>query len=42
MSDEGKAPEEGDPRTGLEEEILADEARLGPEDTFKFRCHPGV
>ncbi|NNM05665.1 MAG: YkgJ family cysteine cluster protein [Gemmatimonadetes bacterium] len=42
MSDEGKTPPEGDPRKMLEEEILADHPRLGPEDKFKFRCHPGV
>ena len=42
MSDEGKAPEDGDPRKMLEDEILADHPRLGPEDKFKFRCHPGV
>lgn len=42
MSDEGKTPESGDPRRMLENEILADHARLGPEDKFKFRCHPGV
>jgi Fe-S-cluster containining protein len=42
MSDEGKTPKEGDPRKLLEDEILADHPRLGPEDKFKFRCHPGV
>jgi Fe-S-cluster containining protein len=47
MSDEGKTPENGDPqdvlkKKVLQEEILAEEARLGPEDTFKFKCHPGV
>ena len=42
MSDAGKAPEAGDPRKMLEEEILEDQARLGPQDTFRFRCHPGV
>ena len=42
MSDEGKTPEEGNPRKLLEDEILADHPRLGPEDKIKFRCHPGV
>jgi Fe-S-cluster containining protein len=42
MSDEGKTPDEGDPLKKLEEEILEDQPRLGPNDTFKFRCHPGV
>jgi Fe-S-cluster containining protein len=42
MSDEGNTPEEGDPRRMLEEEILSDQPRLGPDDTFRFRCHPGV
>lgn len=26
----------------LTEKILTDHARLGPEDTFRFGCHPGV
>jgi Fe-S-cluster containining protein len=42
MSDEGKAPDHGDPRRLLEEEILEEQDRLGPKDTFRFRCHPGV
>jgi Fe-S-cluster containining protein len=42
MSDDGKSPEGGDPRKLLEEKILADHAHLGPDDRFKFRCHPGV
>jgi len=42
MSDDGKSPEAGDPRKLLEEKILADYARLGPNDRFKFGCHPGV
>ena len=42
MSDEGRTPDEGDPPKMLEEEILEDQPRLGPDDTFKFRCHPGV
>jgi Fe-S-cluster containining protein len=42
MSDVGKPPEGGDPQRFLEEEILEDQARLGPDDKFRFRCHPGV
>ena len=42
MSDHAATPESGNPRNALEEEILADHPRLGPDDTFKFRCHPGV
>ena len=42
MSDDGRTPDEGDPRNPLDEEIFAEEARLGPNDTFNFRCHPGV
>jgi hypothetical protein len=42
MSDAGNAPEAGAPRKLLEEEVMAEEARLGPDDTFRFRCHPGV
>jgi Fe-S-cluster containining protein len=41
MSDEkGSLPD--DPRQQLQERILADYPRLGPQDTFKFACHPGV
>jgi len=42
MSDDGKSPEAGDPREVLEEKILADHARMGPDDKFKFGCHPGI
>lgn len=28
--------------TQLQERILADYPRLGPDDTFRFGCHPGV
>lgn len=31
-----------DPRARLEEKILTDHRRLGPDDTFMFGCHPGV
>ena len=30
------------PRERLQEQILTDYPRLGPDDTFKFACHPGV
>ena len=39
MSDETPGK---DLREQLEEKILADYPRLGPDDTFKFSCHPGV
>ncbi len=42
MSDDGKPLETGDPRELLQEKILADHARLGPDDTFRFGCHPGI
>lgn len=42
MSEDGKGPVEGDPRESLKEKILEDHARLGPNDTFKFGCHPGI
>jgi Fe-S-cluster containining protein len=42
MSDDGKAPADGDSRKMLQDEILGDHPRLEPEDKFKFRCHPGV
>lgn len=29
-------------RQRLQDEILADAPRLGPDDTFRFACHPGV
>jgi uncharacterized protein len=31
-----------DPRQQLEEKILADHPRLGPDDTFRFACRPGI
>jgi Fe-S-cluster containining protein len=31
-----------DPRQRLQEKILADHPRLGPDDRFTFACHPGV
>jgi len=42
MSDEGKTPGDGDPRELLKEKILEDSSRLGPTDTFRFGCHPGI
>jgi len=42
MSDDGKTPAAGDPRELLQEKIIEDHARLGPDDTFRFGCHPGV
>jgi len=31
-----------DSRQRLQEKILTDYPRLGPDDTFQFGCHPGV
>jgi hypothetical protein len=31
-----------DPQQQLKEKILEEYPRLGPDDTFNFRCHPGV
>ena len=42
MTDEGRSQTPEDARGRLEEKILSDHARLGPDDTFKFACHPGV
>jgi Fe-S-cluster containining protein len=42
MSDEKRATPAEDPREKLEEEILKDAPRFGPEDRFEFACHPGV
>jgi len=42
MSDDGKSAPEGDQRELLKENILEDHTRLGPNDTFKFGCHPGI
>ena len=41
MSD-SQATGSADPREQFQEKILADSPRLGPDDTFKFACHPGV
>ena len=42
MGDEGRSMEGMDPREQLKEKILSEHDRLGPEDTFRFSCHPGV
>ena len=42
MSDEKCSRPANDPREQLQEKILADYPRLGPDDTFRFACHPGV
>ena len=42
MSDEGTPPLSDDPRVQLQEKILADCPRLGPDDTFQFACRPGI
>jgi uncharacterized protein len=42
MSDEGKVSDGGDPESPLQEKILTEHQRLGPDDTFTFACHPGV
>ena len=42
MSDENPPAPPQDPRAQLEEKILADYPRLGPDDTFKFACQPGI
>ena len=42
MTDESNLAKGGDPRELLREKILDEHDRLGPGDTFKFGCHPGV
>jgi len=42
VSDENAGPLPDDPREQLQEKILTDSPRLGPDDTFKFACHPGI
>jgi Fe-S-cluster containining protein len=36
------SPLPDDPHQALQKKILADHPRLGPDDRFKFACHPGV
>ena len=42
MSEQNDSPVSSDPSEQLREKILADYPRLGPKDTFKFACHPGI
>ncbi|NIO27709.1 MAG: YkgJ family cysteine cluster protein [Candidatus Latescibacteria bacterium] len=42
MSEEKRSPFPKDPQEQLQEKILKDYPRLGPEDTFTFSCHPGI
>ena len=42
MTDQNDSPDTQDPREMLQEKILADHPRLGPDDKFTFGCHPGV
>jgi Fe-S-cluster containining protein len=42
MSEEERSSLPRDPKEQLQEKIVADYERLGPNDTFKFGCHPGV
>jgi Fe-S-cluster containining protein len=42
MSDEKRSDPPKDSRRELEEKILKDSPRLGPDDRFTFACHPGV
>jgi len=42
MSHEETAASAVDARRELEEKILKDSPRLGPDDRFEFACHPGV
>ncbi len=42
MSDEKKPTPPSNPAEQLQEKILADYPRLGPDDSFRFGCNPGV
>ena len=42
MSKEDRSSSPKELRGQLEEKILADHDRLGPDDTFQFACHPGI
>ncbi len=42
MTDDGTSSQSEDPRELLKEKILEEQTRLGPDDTFRFGCHPGV
>jgi len=42
MSDESQSGLPRDPHEQLQERVLEEYPRLGPDDTFRFACHPGV
>jgi len=42
MSDAPRATPATDPRAKLQDRILTEYPRLGPDDRFSFACHPGV
>lgn len=42
MSDEERGREPRDARQRLTDQILREAPRLGPDDRFRFACHPGV
>ncbi len=42
MSDEKRTHTPMDPQEQFQEKIVADSPRLCPDDTFAFKCHPGV
>jgi len=42
MTDEPESSVPNDPREELQEKILEDYPRLGPDDAFKFSCRPGI
>jgi Fe-S-cluster containining protein len=42
MSDQDGSASPEDARRELQEKILKDSPRLGPDDKFKFACHPGI
>jgi Fe-S-cluster containining protein len=42
MSEDKSESTPTDPREQLQEKILAEQPRLGLDDSFKFACHPGV
>ena len=42
MTDDPQSSVPNDPREELEEKILEDYPRLGPDDAFEFSCRPGI
>jgi hypothetical protein len=42
MTDQQHTPDDRVTREQLQERVLADYPRLGPDDRFQFGCHPGV